>query len=272
MYWNPSQGSQGEGVATSLAELLSVEQFRHAITRYTESHTGQPVADSVPPDKVETLVQEFLDKKTKDASLVEVEIAAKVTDRLISWAKAFGFLLGLPIAFVLIVLAVLGFSKFEDVRNAADRADARLTTAMQQVEMQRVAAQQLIDSSKTMTSDFSAKFADAIRTRDENLSSLDNKIRQLTESVDDRIKGLKTTVQDVRLQSFGAAAASVLSSHGKTIEDLQAALQKRGFYDGDINGTFDNNTLNALMAFQKRYGAPVDGVIGARTYPLLFGP
>jgi peptidoglycan hydrolase-like protein with peptidoglycan-binding domain len=52
------------------------------------------------------------------------------------------------------------------------------------------------------------------------------------------------------------------SSQGAGVECLQRALLDEGFYDGEVDGDFDDPTLAAVMAFQERAGLFVDGVVG----------
>ena len=53
-----------------------------------------------------------------------------------------------------------------------------------------------------------------------------------------------------------------LTSQGDGVECLQAALADEGYYDGAIDGDFDDATLNAVMAYQEAEGLFVDGVVG----------
>ena len=53
-----------------------------------------------------------------------------------------------------------------------------------------------------------------------------------------------------------------LSSQGDGVACLQQALADQGFYDGAIDGDFDDPTLAAVMAYQEQAGLFVDGVVG----------
>lgn len=69
-------------------------------------------------------------------------------------------------------------------------------------------------------------------------------------------------------------AAQELKRYGKTINELQSALKAKQFYRGDVNGKFDQGTLDAVIAFQKtikeaKYGP--DGLVGDETISNLFG-
>ncbi len=53
-----------------------------------------------------------------------------------------------------------------------------------------------------------------------------------------------------------------LSSEGDGVACLQQALADEGYYDGAIDGDFDDPTLAAVMAYQGDQGLFVDGVVG----------
>ncbi len=68
-------------------------------------------------------------------------------------------------------------------------------------------------------------------------------------------------------------AKQELAKFGKDISALQIALKAKKFYTGEITGTFDMATLDAVLAFQKtikdaKYGA--DGLVGKETISALF--
>ena len=53
-----------------------------------------------------------------------------------------------------------------------------------------------------------------------------------------------------------------LTAQGEGVECLQQALADQGFYDGEIDGDFDDTTLSAVMTYQEAEGLFVDGVVG----------
>jgi hypothetical protein len=53
-----------------------------------------------------------------------------------------------------------------------------------------------------------------------------------------------------------------LNSQGDGVACLQQALVDAGFYDGPVDGDFDNATYAAVVAFQEDEGLFVDGVVG----------
>lgn len=52
---------------------------------------------------------------------------------------------------------------------------------------------------------------------------------------------------------------------GDDVKWLQDKLNDKGYYIGEISGKFDIITLGAVLAFQKKNGLVVDGLVGAKT-------
>ena len=54
-----------------------------------------------------------------------------------------------------------------------------------------------------------------------------------------------------------------------SIQRIQMELEARGFYTGDIDGSFGPATETAVKAFQKSVGLSVDGIVGKKTLAKL---
>jgi len=57
-----------------------------------------------------------------------------------------------------------------------------------------------------------------------------------------------------------------INSTGQQVERWKYFLRGRGFYQGEVNRVFDEDTLQATIAFQKRYNLQPDGIVGNKTY------
>ena len=56
---------------------------------------------------------------------------------------------------------------------------------------------------------------------------------------------------------------------GNGVSDLQARLKALGYYQGQVDGSFGQNTLAAVLAFQKAQGLSADGIAGQATLSRL---
>jgi hypothetical protein len=57
-----------------------------------------------------------------------------------------------------------------------------------------------------------------------------------------------------------------INSKGADVERWEYFLRGRGFYNGEVDRLFDEETLQATIAFQKRYNLQPDGIVGNKTY------
>lgn len=59
-------------------------------------------------------------------------------------------------------------------------------------------------------------------------------------------------------------------ARGDTVLALQKRLSELGYYSGEIDGQFGAGTKNAVIWFQNQHGLQADGIVGEKTYELLF--
>ncbi len=60
-----------------------------------------------------------------------------------------------------------------------------------------------------------------------------------------------------------------LGSQGVDVLEVQALLQLLGYYDGELDGTYTDNTARAVTEFQKSAGLGQDGILGTSTWSKL---
>lgn len=60
-------------------------------------------------------------------------------------------------------------------------------------------------------------------------------------------------------------ASYKMGSSGDAIREIQQRLKDWGYYKGNVDGYYGKQTQDAVIAFQKKHGITVDGVVGAQT-------
>ena len=62
-----------------------------------------------------------------------------------------------------------------------------------------------------------------------------------------------------------AEAAVAWGSRGEQVSKVQRKLRQWGYYDGAVDGVFEQETYDAVVRFQRKNGLTADGVIGSAT-------
>ncbi len=60
-------------------------------------------------------------------------------------------------------------------------------------------------------------------------------------------------------------ALSKYGSRGEEVRTIQAKLKRWGYYNGNVDGIYGSQTLEAVKRFQKKNGLVVDGIAGTKT-------
>lgn len=63
-----------------------------------------------------------------------------------------------------------------------------------------------------------------------------------------------------------------VGSISKDVKTLQGKLKELGYYQGEIDGQFGGGTKDAVTLFQQQHGLTADGLAGASTLDMLYGP
>jgi uncharacterized protein YoxC len=185
----------------SVADILTPGQFQAAVAKLLE----RPAATATPPtdaNTIENMVAAAIEKETKDKSLVEIGIAAAVTERLIAWARIFAYFVAIPMAVVLLVLTIFGYSKFEDARKLADKAETNLRgidtqlkgveTELKEVQQNKSRLDQLSASVDQQVRELQIKSSEVTQ----RVNSLDNAVQNISQRLSFDSSGLPATVQD----------------------------------------------------------------------------
>ena len=79
-----------------------------------------------------------------------------------------------------------------------------------------------------------------------------------------------TPVPTINITPNPAYKTIQMGDNGDAVRDLQAKLAEYGYYDGEIDGRFGNQTRRAVEAFQYQHGLSADGIAGRHTLTVLY--
>ena len=178
LYWTSTPDLSASAMVTDVAEVLSKQEFLAAVAGFAAEENGADYPSDTDGAGIQETIRAELDKRIKDKSVVEVELATKVADRLVSWSKTFGFFVAAPLVVLLLILNLFGWSKFEDVRRVADSADELLKQAKSQQQSTEAQMSSLKDRSKNIDKQ-SADLQEISSRNASRLGSLDQAVQQI---------------------------------------------------------------------------------------------
>jgi hypothetical protein len=92
---------------------------------------GEP---SVTDDDLQKRIRAIMRSELEDKKVVEVEVTEAALDRINRWARMLTFFAGIPIAFLLGVLGVLGFKKYSDLWQLVSDAEDKIKPTIDHAE------------------------------------------------------------------------------------------------------------------------------------------
>ena len=191
---------------------------------------GKPL-DSILESAREDVVREIETRITaavaswKDQKLVDVETTEAIVNRLQSWAKLFGFFVGIPAFIIIIGLTYLGYSKYTDVV-------ATINEAQKKIAQNLLQAQEKVNS---LQSDVGPK----IKKAEDDLSVLNARESALKSSLDaaenlaPRLQKLSIRVDQLQEQIVKFRQSPALGPEQQklitlTLSSFRSYLQKLG--------------------------------------------
>lgn len=73
------------------------------------------------------------------------------------------------------------------------------------------------------------------------------------------------TVFAIMFENNSVEALSKYGSRGDEVRQIQTKLKRWGYYNGNVDGIFGSQTLEAVKYFQRKNGLNVDGIAGPAT-------
>lgn len=129
-------------------------------------------------DLVSRQVAAAISEKLSDKTVVEVEIAEKIAERTIAWAKLAGFFIGIPVALIAAIIAFFGLKTYADF----EKLSASVATTQQQVTVAQGEVVKAQTSAQTLVTELEAK----------------------REVIDNQVGGLTKQIADVQAQLLKA--------------------------------------------------------------------
>jgi hypothetical protein len=138
----------------AIRSILSAKQFQETTAAISGTAALEPAGKAV------------AGAGSKDQKVVEIETAAMIAERVLSWAKLFGLAVAFPAALLIGTLTVLGISKYSDFSTLVADSEAKLRKAV---------------TDATNTSDSLAK---KVAQLDQQQSANEQKIQSLSRQVE----------------------------------------------------------------------------------------
>ncbi|MBI5150536.1 MAG: peptidoglycan-binding protein [Candidatus Omnitrophica bacterium] len=110
-----------------------------------------------------------------------------------------------------------------------------------------------------------------------NVTQLQTRVAQLERELaakDETIsvlqqRGTQSSGRSSRSSSGGGAGKGAIIRVPVSAKELQTALQRAGYYSGNIDGKVGGQTIEAIKQFQRDNNLKVDGIVGANTWTQL---
>lgn len=145
-------------------------------------------------------IQAILKEETKDQSVLELETAQRVVARLSDWAKLFGVVVGVPLALLGVVLAIMGIKTYSDFASGIEAAKKEAIQKMQSEAIAKV--QEVTKASQDLSAEIKLIRADVEANRND-LTRLSTRVKGIEERIE-----FKTSVSpDLQGKLQGALTA-----------------------------------------------------------------
>jgi hypothetical protein len=101
--------------------LLSLDQSERFATRLGNPPNFVDLSE-VNDALVNTRIADAISARLKETKVVEIETAQAIAERTIGWAKSAALVAGIPLALLVVVLAILGLNSWRDFREIVSQA------------------------------------------------------------------------------------------------------------------------------------------------------
>ena len=221
-----------------------IERARHdalqqALALLTAEQRGQIAQPPFPPlspargdeagdAQLDRQISAALDRRLKDSKVVEYETSEAITNRLMEWAKTFGWLIGFPLAILAAVLALLGVKSYSDFKKLAESAGDEVKT-----------------EKEVASAEIKKLVAEAHQQMDE-IASIKTEMEALRRSMGQVSERVDRVEKAVVFQKSEALTPALQKSLEDAVEAFRSRLKQIDFPTGDspipvsVDPTLDN--------------------------------
>lgn len=154
-------------------------------------------------------------RKEAEQTLLEVDTAEKVVNRLMSWAKLFGFFIGIPAGLILIGLGIWAGKSIKDFHDIASTAQSSVNEKLEKARGDAKAA----EAQATNALSTAGAVNQTIHATQEKLNALGANVKQSADKVGQLETGISQ--QQTRLATLNVA----VTAQNKAVDNLATTVQ-----------------------------------------------
>ena len=145
------------------------------------AHLSSPSKEYLEP-LLRRQIQDLLKEQLKDQRTVEIETSVAIASRLSEWAKLFGLFAGIPLAILVLTLAVLGIKSYTDLSTSIDSRKTSIQESLKQANEQVSA---LNNKGRELMAEYQKqeKNLQLVANLSDDIKNIDNKVDTLAKKV-----------------------------------------------------------------------------------------
>ncbi len=201
---------------------------------------------------VQTALKKAITDEFKDQKAVELEVSERIAERVVKWAKVFGFFAGIPLAIFALFLSFLGIKTYSDLQKASSQVStttAQLDTARETLKVAEEKSQELINATERVEGDIEKRLKSLLAS----IGSIETKVNSAKARLDEipelkkRQERLETEIREIE-KRVGFEATEELTPEIQ--EQLEASLEKYLSYLDSVG--FPSNPSRVHIKIENR--------------------
>jgi len=227
-----------QGLERAAATLSSDQRAKLVAPLATTLPSFDSAFSASKTDDISAMVTNVVSSRLKDSKVLEIESAQAVVDRLVSWAKSFALVVGVPLALLAIVLGALGISSYSDFKSSISTGQ-----------------KQMLDQISKLGTETTKEFETRATSLRAGYAEQESKLKELA-AIAPRLESIDDRLQRVEQVQFGGESSTpeLQRSVQKKIEEYRVYLQKLGYKvpEGKFTITMDSTQVgNAYYSLEE---------------------